>query len=100
MPVNEALSDANFPLGRAWLCARDVRELFCRLRAGAPPPLNIVDDHLLEICGDGRAAQGRRLLAVDEDRCGRLLASARQRDADISMLTLPRSVDDAAHHRN
>src|SRR5579871_3547309 len=53
--------------------------------------LDVVDDHLLEVVRHRRAAQGRDLLAVDEDRRGRLLAGAGQRDADVGVLALARS---------
>src|SRR5215813_3593775 len=74
------------------------------LRGGAPCPalavaaFDVVDHHVLEVGGERRAAQGRRLLAVDEHRRGRLLAGAGQRDADVGVLALARPVDDAAHH--
>ena len=45
--------------------------------------LDIVDHHLLEIGGNGCAAQGHGLLAVDEDRRGRLLARSRERNPDV-----------------
>src|SRR5262245_45865104 len=76
------------------------------LRGGAPCPalaeaaLDIVDHTLLEVGGDGRSAQGYRLLAVDEDGRRRLLAGARERDADSGVLALARAVDDAAHDRD
>ena len=44
--------------------------------AGAKALLDIVDDDLLKVGGDGWAAQRHRLLAVDEDRRRGLLASA------------------------
>ena len=47
-----------------------------------------------------RAAQRHGLAAVDEDRSGRLLAGARQRNPDIGVLRLARSVHDAAHDRD
>src|SRR5216683_5228911 len=68
--------------------------------AGAETALDVVDHHGLEIGRERRAAQGRGLLAVDEDRRGRLLAGAGQRDADVGVLALARTVDDAAHHRD
>ena len=36
----------------------------------AEAAVDVVDHHLLEIGGERRAAQGRRLLAVDEHRRG------------------------------
>src|SRR4051812_35270180 len=66
----------------------------------AEASLDIVDHHLLEIGGDRGTAQGHRLLAVDEHRRCWRLAGARQRDADVGMLALARSVDDAAHDRD
>src|SRR4051812_32965146 len=53
---------------------------------GAVAALDVVDDELLEIRRDGRAAQGHRLLAVDEHRRGRRLAGAGQRNADVGVL--------------
>src|SRR5712671_5121776 len=60
--------------------------------------LDVVDHHLLEVGRHRRAAQRDGFLAVDEDRRGRALAGAGQRDADVGMLALARAVDDAAHH--
>src|ERR1700722_13156214 len=68
--------------------------------AGAEPALDVLDDDLLEIGGDRRAAQGRGFLAVDEDRRGRRFAGAGQRNADVGVLGFARAVDDAAHHRD
>src|SRR5438093_2819474 len=68
--------------------------------AVAKPAVDVVDHHLFEIRRDRGAAQGHRLLAVDEDGRGRALAGARQRDADVGVLALARPVDDAAHHRD
>ena len=42
----------------------------------------------------------RDLLAVHVDRGARLLAGARQADADVGRAALARAVDDAAHHRH
>src|SRR6185295_15100835 len=63
--------------------------------------LDVVIDKTLELGGEFvvAAAQGRDVLAVDEDRTARLLAGARQADADARRLRLPRTVDDAAHDR-
>src|SRR5690606_30261524 len=69
-------------------------------RAGAPAALDVADHHLLEIGRQRRAAQRCRLPAVDEHRRGRLFAGAGQRDADVGVLALARTVDDAAHHRD
>src|SRR5215470_7730195 len=66
--------------------------------AHAVAPLDIVDHDILEVGGDGRAAECHRLLAVDEYRRGGLLAGAGQRDTYIRVLGLARSVDDATHH--
>src|SRR5229473_1738145 len=65
--------------------------------ASAEAALDIIDHHGLEVGRERRAAQGRGLLAVDEDRRGRRLAGAGQRNADVGVLALARSVDDAAH---
>jgi len=46
--------------------------------AVAEPPLDVIDDELLEIGGDCRATQGHGFLAVDEDRRGRRFAGAGQ----------------------
>ncbi len=54
----------------------------------------------LELLGDALALQRHRLLAVDEHRRDRLLARARQPDADVGRLRLAGAVDDAAHHRH
>src|SRR5262245_58310459 len=65
--------------GRSGLAAS--AELFRRRASGAALPetaLNIVDHHLLELGGDGGAAQGDSFLAIDEHRRRRLLAGARQ----------------------
>jgi len=59
-------------------------------RACAVSPLDVVDHHLLEVGGHRRAAQRHGLLAVDEDRRGRLLAGAGQRNADVGVLALAR----------
>src|SRR4029077_10582150 len=59
-----------------------------------------IEHHLLELGGSARAAQGHRLLAVDEHGCGRRLAGAREGDADIGVLRFTWPVDDAAHHRD
>src|SRR5262245_21852778 len=70
-------------------------------RAALPEAaVDVVDHHLLELGGDGRAAEGHRLLAIDEYRRRRALAGARERNADVGMLALARAVDDAAHHRD
>src|SRR3954451_7252810 len=68
--------------------------------AMAETALDIVDHHLLEVGRNGGAAQGHRLLAVDEDRRGRLLARSRERNPDVGVLALARPVDDAAHDRD
>src|SRR6516164_3883283 len=62
--------------------------------------LNVIDDDLLEISGQRRAAKRHGLFAVDKNRRGRLFAGTRQRNADIGMFGLARPVDDAAHHRD
>src|SRR5262245_40594118 len=83
---------------------RSTRATRSLLRGGTPCPagavaaLDVVDHHGLEVGGERRAAQGRGLLAVDEHRRGRLLAGAGERDADVGVLALARTVDDAAHH--
>src|SRR5262245_54516048 len=69
-------------------------------RAVAEPALDVVDHQILEIGGERRSAQGRRLLAVDEHRRGRLLPGPGQRNADVGVLRFARSIDDAAHDRN
>src|SRR5271157_1184292 len=75
--------------------------LRCRLaRGGAESALDVIDDDLLEISGQRRAAERHGLFAVDKNRRGRLLAGARQRNADIGMFGLAWAVDDAAHHRD
>src|SRR6478752_7388138 len=66
----------------------------------AETTLDIIDHHLLEIRSDSGTAQRHRLLAVDEDRCGRALTGAGQRNADVGVLALAGTVDDAAHHRD
>src|SRR5262249_60746541 len=47
-----------------------------------------------------RAAERDRLLAVDESRRRRALASPGKRYADVGMLRFARTVDDAAHDRD
>src|SRR5512143_2194933 len=82
------------------------RIAFSLLRRASPqcaltePPLDIVEDHLLEVGSDGGPPQGDGLLAVDEHGRGRCLTGAGKRDADIGVLRLSRSIDDAAHHRD
>src|SRR6185312_8275036 len=71
-----------------------------RPRAVAVAALDVVDDDLLEVGGDGGPAQRGGLLAVDEDRRGRLLAGAGERDADVGVLGFAGAVDDAAHYRD
>src|SRR5687768_14111451 len=66
-------------------------------RGRAEALLDVVLDDALEVARNALAAQGQRLLAVDEDRGGRRLAGARQADADVRVLALARPVDDAAH---
>src|SRR5213594_1791494 len=76
---------------------RSALNLFRRAaaRAGsAEAALDIIEHQVLEIGRKRRAAQGVGLLAVDEHRGGRLLAGARQRDADVGVLGLARAVDD------
>src|SRR5262249_20239243 len=74
------------------------------LRRGAPraamaeAAIDVVDHDLLEVGRDRRAAQGHRLLAINEDGRRRTLASSGKRDADIGVLALARPVHDAAHH--
>src|SRR6516162_904096 len=61
--------------------SRNIGTLLC---CGAPgsglakAALDIIEHHLLELGGDGRPAQGRHLVAVNEDRCRRLLARTRK----------------------
>src|SRR6185436_5565127 len=100
MAVKNGLSEPKFPLGRARILARYIRKFLGRRGSRAPSALDVVDHHLLEVGGERRAAQRCSLFAVDKDRGGRLLAGARQRNADIGMLALPRPIDDATHHRN
>src|SRR3954467_7961449 len=69
-----------------------------RSTLNAEPLLDVVLDDLVELAGDVLAAQGHRLLPVDEDGGGGRLAGAGQADADVGMLALARAVDDAAHH--
>ena len=71
-----------------------------RRRRSAESLLDVVLDQRVELVGDVVAAQGQRLLAVDEDRRRRRLAGAGQADADVGMLALAGAVDDAAHHRD
>src|SRR3954449_10657789 len=59
--------------------------------------LDVALDDLVELVGDVLAAQREGLLAVDEDRGSWCLAGAGQADADVGMLALARTVDDAAH---
>src|SRR5258705_11255570 len=68
--------------------------------AVAEAAIDIVDHHLLEVGRDRRAAQGHRLLAVDEDGRRRALTGAGKRDANVGVLALARPVHDAAHHRD
>src|SRR5581483_6789400 len=80
-----------------------MREVLLRRRpsrAGAEPPLDVIEHHLLEVGGECRAAQRRGFLAVDEDRSRRLLAGAGERNADVGVLAFARPVDDATHHRD
>src|SRR5947208_7379001 len=75
--------------------------MFRRRTSGAAVPepgFDIVDHHLLEVGGHCSAAQRRHLFAIDEYWRSRLLASARERNADIGVLAFAGSIDDAAHH--
>src|SRR5262249_59104472 len=63
----------------------------------AKTPRHIALDDLLELAGDVRPAQCHGFLAVDEHRRRRGLARAGQRNADVGVLGLARTVDDAAH---
>src|SRR5215472_8999750 len=78
------------------------RDLFRRCLAGgrSEAALDIIDDDLLEIGGQHRTAERHGLFAVDKNRRCRLLASARQRNADIGVFGFAWTVDDAAHHRD
>src|SRR4249919_2336815 len=98
MAVKNGLSEPKFPLDRARMLARNTLKFLGRCCSGTPSALDVVDHHLLEVGGERRAAQRCSLFAVDEDRGGRLFAGARQRNADIGMLALPRPIDDATHH--
>src|SRR5262249_42872621 len=63
--------------------------------------LDVVIDETLE-CGRElvvRAPKRGHVRPVDVDRTARLLARARQTDADARRLRLAGAVDDAAHHR-
>ncbi len=60
--------------------------------------LDVLLDHRDEVVGQGRALERAHLLAVDVDRRARLLAGARQADADVGGAALAGAVDDAAHH--
>src|SRR5579871_4528542 len=77
-----------------------LKRLFRSSSAAARPvaSLDVIDHYVFEIGRDRRTAQRHRLLAVNEYRCGGLLAGAGQRDADIGMLGLARAVHDAAHY--
>src|SRR5690606_9891772 len=57
-------------------------------------------DQLLELFRDALALEGRTFFAVDIDRRDRTLARAGQADADVRVLALAGSVDDAPHHGN
>src|SRR5262245_16346599 len=97
--------------GRAPACrsappGNDVRAAACsssaslvRKRAGCVPigALDVLLDELLEFLGDALALQRRALFAVDVDRRDRSLAGAGQADADVGVLALARTVDDATH---
>src|SRR6516165_3135745 len=78
------------------------RDLFRRRLAGgrSEAALDIINDDLLEIGGQRRTAERHGLFAVDKNRRCRLLAGARQRNADIGVFGFAWTVDDAAHHRD
>src|ERR1051326_5888175 len=80
--------------------AKALRLLRRRPRAVAVAAVDVLDHELLEIGRPRRAAQGRRLLAVDKHRRGRRLAGTGERNADVGVLGFARAVDDAAHHRD
>src|ERR1700704_5830380 len=90
-PKSKTAENASHPI-------RIVGPLLRRRAAGralTESPLDIVEHHLLEIGGGAGSAQGGDLLAVDEHGRRRRLPGAGQREADIGLLGLARSVDDA-----
>src|SRR5258708_5691700 len=59
--------------------------------------IDIVLDDRLELFADAFALERHTALAVDENRCHRLLPGTGQADSDVGLPALPRAVDHAAH---
>src|SRR5450432_3263943 len=77
------------PPGRSQGGARPLGGQRRRHRASSREALlDVALDQRVELGGDVVAAQGERLLAVDEDRRRRRLAGAGQADADVGVLAL------------
>lgn len=62
--------------------------------------MHITGNNILELFRNPLALERYVTLAIDEYWCHRLLARARQADANISMLAFTGAIHHAAHHRD